>query len=116
MCSIGVGMNNRKIPYDEAVDWGPIGWAEPVISAMLDGMSDSADRNAQKLLSNSEDQQYFRFDIPLRKASSNADDATPANIVHLWNKAQQIIKQQDEELCLLVQELLSRTSNEGSQS
>ena len=116
LCSIGVGMNNRKIPYDEAVDWGPIGWAEPVISAMLDGMSDSADRNAQELLSNSKYQQYFRFDIPLRKASRNADDATPDNIVRLWNRAQKIIEKQDAELCPLVKKLCSRASNQGSQS
>ena len=50
LCAVGTGMNDRKIPYEEAKDWGPLGWAKPVISVMMDGMSDSADYHARKLL------------------------------------------------------------------
>lgn len=43
LCSIGTGTNTRKIPYEEAKDWGLAGWPIPVLSVMMDGMSDSAD-------------------------------------------------------------------------
>ena len=46
LCAIGTGMNDRAIPYEEAKDWGPLGWVRPTISVMLDGMSDSADYHA----------------------------------------------------------------------
>ena len=71
LCSIGTGTNTRKIPYEEAKDWGVAGWAIPVLSVMMDGMSDSADYHVQQLLygkNSNNEQRYFRFDIRLEEA------------------------------------------------
>ena len=35
LCAVGTGMNDRRIPHEEAKDWGPLGWAKPVISVMM---------------------------------------------------------------------------------
>ena len=112
LCSIGTGMNDRKIPYDEAKDWGPLGWAKPVISVMMDGMSDSADYHARKLLPDSVAdlgaQRYFRFDIRLKDALDDLDAAHKANILALSAEANKIIDGQAGELGRLAEMLVNR--------
>ncbi len=105
LCSVGTGMHDRKIPYEEAKDWGPVGWVKPAISVMMDGMSDSADYHAQLLLpgSKSSRQRYFRFDICLGDdALDDLDAADGANVNALLRKADEIIQKQRKELRRLV--------------
>lgn len=105
LCAVGTGMHDRKIPYEEAKDWGPLGWAKPVISVMMDGMSDSADYHAQLLLpgSKSPKQRYFRFDVCLEDdALDDLDAADGANVSALQRKADEIIHKQQNELHQLV--------------
>lgn len=105
LCAVGTGMHDRKIPFDDAKDWGPLGWAKPVISVMMDGMSDSAHYHAQQLLagSKSSKQQYFRFDICLGdEALDDLDAADGANVAALLHKADEIIRKQRKELRQLV--------------
>ncbi len=40
--SLGTGDACRKIPYEDAKDWGAIGWVRPIISVMMDGEADAA--------------------------------------------------------------------------
>ena len=111
LCAIGTGMNDRKIPYEEANDWGPLGWAKPVISVMMDGMSDSAHYHARQLLPDSADsgeQRYFRFDIPLEIALDDIDAAHRANVVALSHEADKILKRQGDELDQLTEILVKR--------
>ena len=112
LCAVGTGMNDRPIPYDDAKDWGPLGWAKPVISVMMDGMSDSADYHARQLLpgssSNPGEQRYFRFDIPLKDALDDLDAAHRANILALHGEADKIIKEQEKELTRLTELLVNR--------
>ncbi|MYG67701.1 MAG: patatin [Gammaproteobacteria bacterium] len=117
LCAIGTGMNDRKIPFEDAKDWGPLGWARPVISVMMDGMSDSADYHARQLLPNSDDhsreQRYFRFDIRLKDALDDLDAAHRANVVALLHEAEKIIDNQADELDLLTKILVNRAKVEG---
>lgn len=112
LCAVGTGINDRKIPYEQAKDWGPLGWAKPVISVMMDGMSDSANYHAGKLLLGSSAepaaQRYFRFDIPLKHALDDLDAAHRANVSALSGEADQIIRQQANELEHLVELLVNR--------
>ena len=114
LCAVGTGMHDRKIPYEEAKDWGPLGWAKPVISVMMDGMSDSADYHAQLLLPGSKSlkQRYFRFDICLGDdALDDLDAADGANVRALLHKADEIIRKQRKDLRRLVK-LLSAQQNQ----
>ena len=114
LCSVGTGVNDREIPYDEAKDWGPLGWAKPVISVMMDGMSDSVHYHARKLLpasgGNSEAQRYFRFDISLEDALDDLDGAHRGNINALSGEADKIMKEQADELARLAKLLLNRAN------
>lgn len=115
LCAVGTGMNDRKIPYEEAKDWGLLGWVRPVISVMMDGMSDSAHYHAQKLLLDPDDdpakQLYFRFDIRLKDALDDLDATHRANITALLEEADKIIKEQGDELNRLAQTLVKRADN-----
>ena len=113
LCAVGTGTNNRKFPYRKAKGWGLLEWAIEgrMISVMMDGMSDSADYHARRLLPDSKsgaEQRYFRFDIPLTGASDDLDDASEKNIENLLKKAKEIIANQGAELKQLANELLIR--------
>ena len=111
LCAVGTGMHNRKIPYEEAKDWGSLGWAKPVISVMMDGTSDSVDYHARLLLpgSMSRRQRYFRFDICLGDdALDDMDGSHGANVSALQRKADEIIRKQMHELRRLVRILKGR--------
>lgn len=113
LCSLGTGLHDREIPYDDAKDWGPLGWARPAISVMMDGMSDSADYHARQLLADStnpENQQYFRFDVRLEDALDDLDAAHRANLIALSRESDKIMKKQDKELARLIN-LLNKKSD-----
>ena len=114
LCAVGTGLNDRQILYEEAKDWGPLGWAKPLISVMMDGMSDSADYHARQLLPDSHDdpndQRYFRFDIRLEAALDDLDAAHRANVIALLNEAEEIVAKQEDELDRLAELLVTRAS------
>lgn len=102
--SLGTGINTRKIAYDDAKDWGLIGWVRPVISVMMDGVADAVDYQLTQLLTAAlvydvDDQpalgadapRYYRFDIRLENALDDMDAANRANIDALKGEAQRII-------------------------
>ena len=102
LCAIGTGMNDRKISYEEAKDWGLVGWVKPVLSVMMDGMSDSADYHVRQLLPDDAadpgQQRYFRFDVRLKDALDDLDAAHQANVNALLREAERIIKNQETAL------------------
>lgn len=106
-CAIGTGMNARKIPYKEAKDWGLIGWVKPMLSVMMDGMSDSGEYHMRQLLpdggADAAQQRYFRVDIRLEDALDDLDAAHRANINALLREADRIIQNQETELNHLVE-------------
>ena len=114
LCAVGTGIHERKIPYQDAKDWGPIGWAKPIISVMMDGMSDSVDYHVRQLLPDShngdEEQRYFRFDVRLENALDDLDAAHRANIIALQLEAEKIVKNQNDELCQLAEMLIERAN------
>ena len=111
LCSLGTGRHTRPITYDEAKDWGMRGWLSPVLSVMMDGMSDSAHYHAKQLLPDRQptggpaQQRYFRFDIALTDALDDLDNTTKTNINDLESMAKKIIKKNAAELTSLIQQL-----------
>ncbi|MEZ5670712.1 MAG: patatin-like phospholipase family protein [Alphaproteobacteria bacterium] len=99
--SLGTGTATRRIPYDDAKDWGAIGWIRPIISVMMDGAADAADYQLRQILPDSDagqDQRYFRFDTDLDLALDDMDAANAGNIQALKDEAQQIVEKQGREL------------------
>jgi len=104
--SLGTGVHTRKIPYDDAKDWGALGWVRPIISVMMDGQADSADFHLRLLLpdaSKGAKQRYFRFDTELELALDDLDAANASNIAALRAEAAQIVAAQKVELDRLLE-------------
>ena len=90
MVSLGTGVSTRKIPFDDAKDWGLLGWVRPVISIMMDGEADAADYQLRQFLPDvdaGDGQRYFRFDTRLDLALDDVDAAAAGNIANLQREA-----------------------------
>lgn len=99
--SIGTGQQQEKIPYDQAKDWGLIGWAKPVMDVMFDGVSDATDYQLRTMLPQGD---YYRLQISLGvkvkevHVSPAMDDASPENIQRLEWLADELINRQSDDL------------------
>ena len=105
VASLGTGIATRKIPYEDAKDWGGLGWVRPIIGIMMDGSADAADHHLRQLLPDAttgDQQRYFRFDTRLDLALDDLDGAGAGNIDNLKEEARQIMRDQSEELARLI--------------
>jgi predicted acylesterase/phospholipase RssA len=117
--SLGTGVLTRKIPFDEAKDWGLAGWTQPLLGVIFDGVSSTTHYQLKQIC---RDQlgvdHYYRFQAPLSHANDDLDDASNANIRALKLLAEDILKNQSQdlnELCeLLTQEKPQRHQAEVS--
>ncbi len=110
MVSLGTGIATRKIPYDEAKDWGALGWVRPIIDVMMDGEADAADYQLRQLMpdqKHGDKQRYFRFDTELDLALDDMDAAGAGNIRNLKEEAAQILRAQKAEIARLLKLLKS---------
>lgn len=103
--SLGTGQASRKIPYNQAKDWGAAGWISPthdtpLISVLMQGQASTASYQVNQLLNGDlavfrdgattfkpadrAKVRYFRIDGPLTSAdigpSDALDDATEGNL------------------------------------
>ena len=107
--SLGTGSLTRKYTYDQAKEWGLIGWIRPLINILMDGTNESVAVQLEQLLPKADDRppQYYRFQgfLDAGKGSDDMDVVTPGNIRNLEVLAEQIIKEQHqqlEELCQML--------------
>ena len=99
----------RIIPYEDAKDWGLIGWARPLLYILFDGVSDAVD---YQLSQEFKRQDYFRFQTDLSNdfddenaPNDDMDDARPENIRKLEKVAEEMIRRERENLNRLVNQL-----------
>ncbi len=100
--SLGTGQAQRPIPYDEARDWGLIGWARPILSVIFDGVSDTVDYQLIQQFPRG----YHRFQTDLSAGvNDDMDDAGPDNLRRLQAKAETLIQTRREDLRRLARQL-----------
>jgi uncharacterized protein len=100
--SLGTGELTRRLPYEEAKNWGLVGWARPIIDVVFDGVSDTVDFQASQLCEVVEgEQRYFRFQTRLDIGNDDMDDASNTNIHALRLLAQRLIEQRNADLDML---------------
>jgi patatin-like phospholipase/acyl hydrolase len=102
--SLGTGEYTRSFSYEEAIHWGLLRWAQPLLSITFDGVSDSVDYQIKQLISEG---RYYRFQTELKNVPDEMDNANSDNIEKLRGLANKLIDdEQDslEKLCNLLQE------------
>ena len=90
--SIGTGKLTRKIPYEEARDWGKVEWILPGFSCIFDGVSDAANYHMERFLGT---ENYIRLQEPLNEADDDMDNASGGNINNLKSVANNLIDRDD---------------------
>ncbi|WP_280524654.1 patatin-like phospholipase family protein [Rhizobium grahamii] len=132
--SLGTGQQNRPVAYQEAKDWGAVGWMHPahdtpLISILMQGQASTASYEANALLNptgteleystvvtddNVESLDYFRLDRQLTQKENDAlDDASPENIAALKTIAASIARDNAKALDEVAKRILAAQS--GSQ-
>ena len=96
--SLGTGELTREISYSDAKDWGKLEWAIPLLSCIFDGVADASDYQMDKFLNNGSKKNYFRLQTTLDIGSDDLDDVKKGNIKNLKAKAEELIKQKNNEL------------------
>lgn len=99
--SLGTGAMTRPISYDEAEGWGKAEWVLPLLSVVFDGVQDAVNYQLDYILG----ERFHRFQIPLRVASDDMDNASPGNIENLRTEAERLIETYEEELDALCETL-----------
>jgi len=95
LVSLGTGEFRRPIKYSDAVNWGQLEWAQPIIGIVLQGSNSTVDYQLQQLLEDAGPQQsYFRFQVEFGQ-DTNIDDAGDANLKYLMDLARAYISQPD---------------------
>ena len=93
MVSLGTGEFKRPIKYADAVNWGQLEWAQPIISLVLQGSNATVDYQLQQLLqSDGAEQTYFRFQVQFGQDTS-IDDASDSNLKYLMDLARAYLSQ-----------------------
>lgn len=106
--SLGTGQLTRRLPYDEAKDWGLLKWAQPLLSVVFDGVSDAVDCQLRQLVPPGNGRRrYYRFQIQLYQGNDDMDDAGRENVRILKLLAEEIIRDGAADLEALCAELRS---------
>lgn len=90
--SLGTGKLTRKIPYEEAQDWGKVEWLLPALSCIFDGVADAANYHMERFLGT---ENYIRLQAPLNDADDDMDNASGGNIRNLRRVANDLIGSND---------------------
>lgn len=95
LVSLGTGELTRRLPYDDAKDWGLAEWAKPILDVVFDGVSDTVDYQLRQMLP---PDRYHRFQTSLDKADDDLDDASEDNLQRLKQEAEELIAEEEERI------------------
>lgn len=110
--SLGTGEQTERISYQKAKNWGLASWAQPILGVVFDGVSDTIDYQLKKIIKpNGKIPMYFRFQLTLSGVNEDLDDASPENIRNLKLLAEDLIRDRQNELDLVCEELLLFSQN-----
>jgi len=94
LLSLGTGELERRYPHADVKDWGRLQWILPLINCMMDGQSDAAHYQMQRMPNT----QYRRLQTNLDMGYDDMDNASKTNIEALKHKAQKLIREKSGEL------------------
>jgi len=94
MLSLGTGEHTRAYTFEETRRWGQLEWARPLLGIVFDGVADTTEFEAGKLMRD----RYVRLQTELNIASDDLDDASAANLAALRAEAEQLIAGSQAEL------------------
>jgi len=112
--SLGTGRHILPIHYEDARNWGVVGWilpshGTPIISVLMDGEASTVSYQLGMLF-NKPPRRYLRLDCDLNAASDDLDDAREINLLHLRADADNLIRAESAILDQIAHALTPRPS------
>lgn len=106
--SLGTGASNRSYQYDQAKNWGAVGWVRPVIDILMSGASATTNYHLDKIFSAAGHRhQYVRIQPDgMGNANSDIDDASDKNLRALRELGTATAQRHDADLERVVDILL----------
>ncbi len=108
MVSLGTGDTDNPITYSMARLWGKVWWAQPIISVVLDGASDTVQYELRRMVPPGD---YYRFQTPVPVANRSIDDTSSRNLDALQSMARSMIATQQtdfDSICARLMELADK--------
>lgn len=94
--SIGTGARTTSLWYEEAKDWGKIGWAQPVIDIALDAVSSTVDYQMNELNRHDSKLRYHRFQVRLDAENEKLDDTSERQLRVYSLIAESVLREQQD--------------------
>ena len=108
MLSLGTGKVEKRYTYKEAKDWGPLGWAKPVLDIMMSGVAETVDYQLGQIFGSvNKTGQYVRIEPGLNGASPDLDDASGDNLKALRRAGRKCVRKNENELDRVAEELFN---------
>lgn len=116
MVSLGTGEQKRPINYRDAKGWGVLGWAQPILSVVFHGVSDTVNYQTNLILNEPGGRKrHYRLQVQLDNRNGiSLDDTRPAAIQLLRELAKTLIDTRDEEIDAICRELDPGPSRRGA--
>ncbi len=109
--SLGTGedkKNKKTFSFDEAKDWGQIGWVRPIIDIMMDANSETVDYQLNKIFeSTGGTDRYYRLQPELENADPDMGNASKKNIKALVKDALEYIEVNKDKLDKIVKLIIT---------
>lgn len=98
MLSLGTGSSRKPYVYEDAKDWGLVGWMRPIIDILMQGVSETVHYQMNQLLPHQLDgtPRYVRLDTTIDAAHSDMADPSEENINGLKRYAQEVIDKKSD--------------------
>jgi predicted acylesterase/phospholipase RssA len=97
MVSLGTGNHAPPLDYEKVKNWGVISWAQPILSVVFHGVSDTVHYQTRQIFNEEgKPNRYYRLQIELSEGVSGLDNV--ANISELTRMAKTLIKERDAEI------------------
>jgi patatin-like phospholipase/acyl hydrolase len=81
--SVGTGNEERPVRFDDARNWGVVGWAPRLIDIIFDGVSDTVEVELEEMLNTRGAHNHYRFQSKIDDAQQDLDNTDPGNLAAL---------------------------------
>jgi patatin-like phospholipase/acyl hydrolase len=95
LVSLGTGDFRESLPYTTLGRWGVAGWARSILGVVFDGVSWVVDDQLGKIAGRN---RYYRFQYELSRGWRALDNASPANIRVLKQRARRLLQSEKRDI------------------
>lgn len=110
MISIGTGSKGNPYDYNQAKDWGVIGWLMPLIDILMSGNSETVNYQLQQMfgtITPPEQADYYRLEPDREPADAAMDNASPENMGKLREAGMRFVSDNEKLLDKLADLLIA---------